>query len=721
MVPVLSQETTPEPPVPTETPTLTPIPTNTEIPTETMTTSPSPTPTFEPTSTETATLTATITPELMPSLTPTAIQIEPMATMTPSGIIPMNFVNPDMSNLGSRQSSILIPNGDITALRNNVASACGGGSPVTIELTTNGTYTFTDAPYNLFYPTALLICGNVTIIGNNATLQRATNAPFFRLIGVENMRLLTLENVTLRDGYIDANGGAALVLVGGGAVLNNVQILNNDAIDNSNFLTSGAAVYNYFGYLELNNVTIQDSNSSTELGGGAVNSWGGDIVVRNSRFINNTSSQNGGALFIRFSNSMELQYNEIVNNTAINGGAVYVEGFTNSNHFMTKNCIYNNVMSANPSFAVMANQLPALNATYNYWNGPASVNANVNTEPIVWFSPSDCTSQTAWDLVLALPTPTPSPTPPPLTYGIVKLNYGTGIWSTNEETAIDTGVANVAQAFLYLTQPPQMTTLEEAFNEVMLENSQPILFIRTQSAVGTTITIPMGTFAGQTAILSYPSPSPGNCIAYAGSVSTSAAVICNGSLIDHYSGTIFTGEADQYTIVHELGHLFDYRTQDGITNVLIAGGFNILDCDDIRVMGIVGDEPWERGRRGWGTGPQQYLDNGIARPLVTDFQQNTANIAREAGADMFLNWVYRINQLGNGDPATDFCNLENIPLPGHWTGPGFLNQAWSADPHPSFITNSQGIPGTLDTALPGDRRHLRMDQIMRDIFTDNNW
>lgn len=113
-------------------------------------------------------------------------------------------------------------------------------------------------------------------------MQRATNAPFFRLIGVENMRLLTLENVTLRDGYIDANGGAALVLVGGGAVLNNVQILNNDAIDNSNFLTSGAAVYNYFGYLELNNVTIQDSNSSTELGGGAVNSWGGDIVVRNS-------------------------------------------------------------------------------------------------------------------------------------------------------------------------------------------------------------------------------------------------------------------------------------------------------------------------------------------------------------------------------------------------------------------------------------------------------
>jgi len=140
-----------------------------------------------------------------------------------------------MSNLGSRQSSILIPNGDITALRNNVASACGGGSPVTIELATNGTYTFTDAPYNLFYPTALLICGNVTIIGNNATLQRATNAPFFRLIGVENMRLLTLENVTLRDGYIDANGGAALVLVGGGAVLNNVQILNNDAIDNLTF------------------------------------------------------------------------------------------------------------------------------------------------------------------------------------------------------------------------------------------------------------------------------------------------------------------------------------------------------------------------------------------------------------------------------------------------------------------------------------------------------
>jgi hypothetical protein len=50
-----------------------------------------------------------------------------------------------------------------------------------------------------------------------------------------------------------------------------------------------------------------------------------------------------------------------------------------------------------------------------------------------------------------------------------------------------------------------------------------------------------------------------------------------------------------------------------------------------------------------------------------------------------------------------------------------LNQAWSATPHPIFVANSRGIPGTPDASLSGDVRHWDFDGRMRQIFTQNGW
>jgi len=111
---------------------------------------------------------------------------------------------------------------------------------------------------------------------------------------------------------------------------------------------------------------------------------------------------------------------------------------------------------------------------------------------------------------------------------------------------------------------------------------------------------------------------------------------------------------------------------------------------------------------------------GNPAPLVTDFQQDTANIAIEAAAHTFLNWVYRVNT-SVGATSIDPCTLLPTPSPSQWTGPGFLNQEWSATPYPSFIANSAGIPGTLDTSLPGDKRHFDIDARMRQIFSSNGW
>lgn len=198
-----------------------------------------------------------------------------------------------------------------------------------------------------------------------------------------------------------------------------------------------------------------------------------------------------------------------------------------------------------------------------------------------------------------------------------------------------------------------------------------------------------------------------------------AAVVCNGDLIDQYSGTTQTLEASQYTIVHELGHVFDYRTEYGLSTP-IDGSFVLEDCtpppNTGTVMGLF-QSSWTRGRRGWGTGPAQYYNaQGTPVPLVTDFQQNSANIPLEAAADSFLNWVYRLDASGP-TAAVDPCTVTPTP----WAGPGFLNAEWSATPHPNFIADSAGIPGTPDASLPGDGRHFDIDVRIRAIFSTNGW
>jgi len=174
--------------------------------------------------------------------------------------------------------------------------------------------------------------------------------------------------------------------------------------------------------------------------------------------------------------------------------------------------------------------------------------------------------------------------------------------------------------------------------------------------------------------------------------------------------------ASQYTIVHELGHLFDYRTNYGLSDPINDGAFLLTDCSGDRVM--VG--AFTRGRRGWGTGPQEYMNGGAVAPLITDFQQNPANTAIEAAADSFLNWVYRFNGSG-GATAVDSCLLTPRPPYNQWSGLGYLNLEWSTAPAPAFIGNSQGAAGTPDPRLPGDRRYFDVDPRIRNLFTQYSW
>jgi hypothetical protein len=322
-------------------------------------------------------------------------------------------------------SIISIVNGDVQGLRNAVASACEfNGGAVTIDLAPNGLYLFTNGPYDLFHPTALLICGAVSIRGNGATLQRDSNGPAFRLIGVTDQGWLTLDNATLRGGRMDGNGGAAVVIVGGTALLSNVLVDDNDVNDPQlgvGFLSSGGALYNYFGTLTLEGVTIRNSNMRADLGGGAINSWGGTLTMRRSLITNNTSFNAGGGLFIQSPAAMTLEYNEITGNSAPDASALRFQTAPVPTARLNFNCLYGNSGTA---VTVPTQGQVLLNARQNWWNGNPSVALYVDTQPAIFVRPETCTDPADWHAVLATPTPEPTATEPVCSFTPVILVFG---------------------------------------------------------------------------------------------------------------------------------------------------------------------------------------------------------------------------------------------------------------------------------------------------------
>jgi hypothetical protein len=156
----------------------------------------------------------------------------------------------------------------VLELQSAIRDARASGVPSTINVFSNGVYTFTQ-PENWEYgPNALpQISGNIAINGNGATLQRGTNAPKFRFLYVSGglsyetntgvglpAGALTLNNLTLTGGLAKGgNGGDG----GGGAGM-------------------GGAIFNQ-GSLTLNTVTFAQNTAQGGDGGGGPGDGGGGI------------------------------------------------------------------------------------------------------------------------------------------------------------------------------------------------------------------------------------------------------------------------------------------------------------------------------------------------------------------------------------------------------------------------------------------------------------
>jgi len=122
-----------------------------------------------------------------------------------------------------------------------------------------------------------------------------------RIFTVVDGRIVTINNISLRNGYSNNNGGA--ILNSGNLTLNSCRISNSRA-DNI-----GGGVCNYTGCcLQINNCMID--NNTAKNGGGGLGNYGRDkmkttIRLSNCQIANNTSysSENGGGAVFNFSDN----------------------------------------------------------------------------------------------------------------------------------------------------------------------------------------------------------------------------------------------------------------------------------------------------------------------------------------------------------------------------------------------------------------------------------
>ncbi len=217
----------------------------------------------------------------------------------------------------------------------------------------DGYVTFNCASPTINFFSMINIQASVTIDGSNngnpITLDGNNQSRFFL---VSNGAKLTLQHITLKDGYArsDSNveiplGGALLINYGSEAEITDVTFESNEAdaggaISNSGKLTISQSTFNgnsaqYGGAIfndasaeaTITQTTFTSNHVEVELGesnGGAISS-GGKFILNQSRFEGNSADGNGGAINFFWPAYNAISRTSFVNNQATLGGAIMVE------------------------------------------------------------------------------------------------------------------------------------------------------------------------------------------------------------------------------------------------------------------------------------------------------------------------------------------------------------------------------------------------------------
>lgn len=241
---------------------------------------------------------------------------------------------------------------DVNQLLQSIQNANATPEADTINLAANTIFELTRAegPTDGFYGATGLpvILDDITINGNGATIQRAGNAPDFRIIliagagtvGFNNSKgKLTLDNITIKGGRVGPGPSAS---DDGGGILNSggeLIIRNNSTVTENYAEDDGGGILNTGTVQGLAKVTIENSTISNNTtrgdalddgGAGLDNDGnkdsgaaGAEMTITNSTITGN-NSQNGSGGGIRNVNGavLTIQNSQITNNSSKFGSGI---------------------------------------------------------------------------------------------------------------------------------------------------------------------------------------------------------------------------------------------------------------------------------------------------------------------------------------------------------------------------------------------------------------
>jgi CSLREA domain-containing protein len=245
---------------------------------------------------------------------------------------------------------------------------CASAGPCTLreavnqaDLDTNDTIV---VPYGLYALTPaygpLVFTGDTTVTGNTLAPTVISGAGGTRIMEVEPTATVTLGDLTLEDGDVSGNGGAALVETGGGLALEDDTVSGNTASGSGGGVEDEGSMAVLDSTITGNQAPavggVDDDSTGTLLvvgstfsdntgGGGLLLGGGGPdtAAIADSTFASNSTSGEGGGIDETTPSTLTLSDSTLYGNSAVDPGG----GIATSNS--STNTLVNDTIADNTS------------------------------------------------------------------------------------------------------------------------------------------------------------------------------------------------------------------------------------------------------------------------------------------------------------------------------------------------------------------------------------
>ena len=154
---------------------------------------------------------------------------------------------------------------------------------------------------------------DLRLLGLGAGRSRLSGALSQRVLQMTAGATLQLEDLSIVNGLVEIGPGGGIAMAGTSElILRRVHLQGNSARD------AGGGIHNPGGRLELWDSTVDDNESTGDLGGGVYSD--GPTRIVNSTFSGNRAFLVGGGLMVDFNGSLSLEFSTITANQSLQRG-----------------------------------------------------------------------------------------------------------------------------------------------------------------------------------------------------------------------------------------------------------------------------------------------------------------------------------------------------------------------------------------------------------------